>query len=51
MFGKERFSNVIRQNAAASAKEILTAVIDALSRFQQDLDPEDDVTLVVIKVE
>jgi serine phosphatase RsbU (regulator of sigma subunit) len=49
-FGKAPIKELIRQNAAASASEILNAVLTALNRFRQGLEPEDDVTLVVIKV-
>jgi sigma-B regulation protein RsbU (phosphoserine phosphatase) len=51
MFGKNRLYGVIRQNASASAKEILNASIDAVDRFQKDIQPEDDLTLAVIKIE
>lgn len=50
MFGKESFFEVIRQNAAKSAAEIVAAIIDVLNRFRQAVIPEDDVTLVVIKI-
>jgi sigma-B regulation protein RsbU (phosphoserine phosphatase) len=51
LFGKETFQNIIRDNADKSAKRILWAVIDALDTFRYPLEQEDDVTLVVIKVE
>ena len=50
MFGKDSIYRVVRQNAAASAGEILTAVFDALSRFCGLQRPEDDMTMVVIKM-
>ena len=50
MFGKEALLHLIRKNAARSAEEILGAIIDSLKRFQQDIEPEDDVTLVVVKI-
>lgn len=50
MFGKETVRNIIRQNAEVSAAKILEAVLSSLKSFQGDADPEDDVTLVVIKV-
>jgi serine phosphatase RsbU (regulator of sigma subunit) len=49
-FGKEPIKEIIRQNAAASANEILNAILTALNRFCQGLELEDDVTLVVVKV-
>jgi sigma-B regulation protein RsbU (phosphoserine phosphatase) len=50
LFGKEPIKEIIRQNAAASADEILNAILTALNRFRQGLEPEDDVTLVVVKI-
>jgi sigma-B regulation protein RsbU (phosphoserine phosphatase) len=50
MFGKERFRHVISAHARETAIEILLAVIDELNRFSHPLGKEDDVTLVVIKV-
>ena len=43
-------STLNRQNANASAEEIQEAILSSLRSFQGDVDPEDDVTLVVIKV-
>jgi sigma-B regulation protein RsbU (phosphoserine phosphatase) len=51
MFGKERFKDVIRTHAEAPAKEILKAVIDALDDFRRPLEKNDDVTLVVVKID
>ncbi|UCE52799.1 MAG: SpoIIE family protein phosphatase [Desulfobacterales bacterium] len=50
MFGKESFYEIIRRNEALSANQILEAVIDELELFQTGVEPEDDVTLVVIKI-
>ena len=50
LFGKALIKELIRQNAAASANQILNAILTALNRFRQGLEPEDDVTMVVIKV-
>jgi sigma-B regulation protein RsbU (phosphoserine phosphatase) len=50
MFGKERFRNIIRENAYADADGILNAVYDGLSRFSMGVKSEDDITLVVIKI-
>jgi serine phosphatase RsbU (regulator of sigma subunit) len=49
-FGKEPLKDIIRQKAAASADEILNEILAALRRFRQGKEPEDDVTLVVIKI-
>ena len=49
-FGKEPIKEIIRQNAASSANEILNGILTALNRFRYGLEPEDDVTLVIIKI-
>jgi hypothetical protein len=49
-FGKEPAKDIIRRNAAASADEIMNEILTALARFRQGLEPEDDVTLVVVKI-
>jgi sigma-B regulation protein RsbU (phosphoserine phosphatase) len=51
MFGKSRFKDLIRAHARRSATDILQAVISGLEDFSRPLEKEDDVTLVVIKVE
>ena len=49
-FGKDPIKEIIRHNAAASADQIMQAILNALEDFRRGLEPEDDVTLVVIKV-
>jgi sigma-B regulation protein RsbU (phosphoserine phosphatase) len=49
-FGKERFRDVIRRQAAGRAQGILAAVFDELGRFCRGMPSHDDVTLVVIKI-
>jgi sigma-B regulation protein RsbU (phosphoserine phosphatase) len=49
-FGKEAFYKVIRQNAAASAPDLLAAVFNAVDLFQYGNRVEDDMTLVIVKV-
>ena len=51
MFGKETLMEIIRHNHTASSRQIVGAVTDALERFRDDETPEDDITLVVIKVD
>jgi sigma-B regulation protein RsbU (phosphoserine phosphatase) len=51
MFGKQALMEVIRNNHTASARNIVDTVTDALERFQGDEAPEDDITMVVIKVD
>ena len=50
MFGKDSLYDIIRQNASASAAEILEAVLRALDIFQYGIKSEDDMTLVIVKV-
>ena len=50
MFGKESLRAVIRRHAAATATEILRAVMAALNQFVETTAAEDDLTLVVIKI-
>ncbi len=51
MFGKEKLKKIIRTNYAASAKKIIGIISDTLKDFRGSKQPEDDVTMVVIKVE
>ena len=50
MFGKEPIQQIIRQFPHATAREILTACFNRFDDFLGDQAPEDDVTLVVIKI-
>jgi sigma-B regulation protein RsbU (phosphoserine phosphatase) len=51
MFGKERFRDIIRGNAKENATNILSAVYDELDSFSRGHTSEDDITLVVAKVD
>jgi sigma-B regulation protein RsbU (phosphoserine phosphatase) len=51
MFGKARFRKIIRKNAHAAAGDILNAVYSELSLFTRGQRSEDDITLVVIKID
>ncbi|MBW2486973.1 MAG: SpoIIE family protein phosphatase [Deltaproteobacteria bacterium] len=51
MFGKEALMEIIRHNHKASARRIVNTVTEALEVFRGDEVPEDDITLVVIKVD
>jgi sigma-B regulation protein RsbU (phosphoserine phosphatase) len=51
MFGKTRFRNIIRKNAHAAAGDILNAVYSELSLYTRGQRSEDDITLVVIKID
>ncbi len=50
MFGKEPIHQIIRRNPQAIAREILTSSFNAFNVFLGDRIPEDDVTLVIIKI-
>jgi sigma-B regulation protein RsbU (phosphoserine phosphatase) len=51
LFGKTRFRDILRREAGASAQDMVTAVFDEISRFCRGLPYQDDVTLVVIKIQ
>jgi sigma-B regulation protein RsbU (phosphoserine phosphatase) len=51
LFGKERFRDILRREAAASAQAMVTAVFEEIDRFCRGMPYQDDVTLVVIKVQ
>ena len=51
MFGKDRFREIIRQKADENAGEILNAVFHDLEQFTKGQKPEDDITLVIIKLD
>jgi sigma-B regulation protein RsbU (phosphoserine phosphatase) len=51
LFGKRRLRDIIRANADGSAKSIALTIVDAVEAFRGTSDQEDDLTLVVIKVE
>jgi len=51
MFGKGALMEIIRNNYTASARQIVDTVTEALEQFRGDDSPEDDITLVVIKVD
>ena len=50
MFGKETLYRIVRQYSDTDAKGLLTACLYALDKFRDGVKPEDDVTLVVVKV-
>ena len=50
MFGLSSIVHILRRDKTAGADQIVNAVFDDLHRFQQQAEPEDDITLVVIKV-
>ena len=50
MFGKDPICQIIRSNPEATARQMLTSCSKAFKAFVGDRAPEDDVTLVVIKI-
>jgi phosphoserine phosphatase RsbU/P len=51
IFGKDRFYQVLRSNAGSSAATIIATMIDQVKEFQRGFKTEDDITMVVIKIE
>jgi PAS domain S-box-containing protein len=51
MFGRERFKSLLQRYAKGTASEILTAVFDHLAAFSRGRRPEDDITLVIVKIQ
>jgi len=49
-FGKNRLMDLVKARAAQSAAEMARSIITALEDFRQHRRPEDDATLVVIKI-
>jgi len=50
MFGRQAIYRIIRQNSHAAAAKIQEAILADLNRFQQGVEPADDITLVIIKI-
>ena len=50
MFGKTAVYDVIRETSEKSAGHIINAIIDRLDGFQGEKNPEDDVTIVIVKI-
>ena len=50
MFGKEKFKDVIRENAGRPARDIIQAVIKQVDSFRAPLEKSDDITLVITKI-
>jgi sigma-B regulation protein RsbU (phosphoserine phosphatase) len=50
LFGRRRLRDVIAKHHRASAKTIQQKVIERIAEFRGDRQPDDDITLVVIKM-
>jgi sigma-B regulation protein RsbU (phosphoserine phosphatase) len=51
MFGKKRLRALIRRFAHLSSKKMISSIIDELQAFRKSVKQDDDITLVVIKVD
>ncbi len=51
MLGKQPIYDAIRKNCSLSANDILESILATLEKFQSGAKREDDVTLVIIKVD
>jgi len=51
LFGKDRLKEVIRRHAGQSARDILLAVHGAAEEFRGELKQEDDLTIVIVKLQ
>jgi phosphoserine phosphatase RsbU/P len=49
LFGRERFKEIIRQNASQNAEEVLKAIVESVEKFRGEASQHDDITLVVLK--
>jgi sigma-B regulation protein RsbU (phosphoserine phosphatase) len=50
MFGRKAVYDIIRNNSAASAGEIIEAIFSRINKFLGTSKPEDDLTLVILKI-
>ena len=50
MFGRQAIYNIIRRNSQAEAAKIQNVILTDLDRYQQGVEPSDDITLVIIKI-
>ncbi|MGD9413049.1 MAG: SpoIIE family protein phosphatase [Desulfobacterales bacterium] len=50
MFGRMAVYDIIRKNSAASADEIMETIFSQIKKFIETSKPEDDLTLVIVKV-
>jgi sigma-B regulation protein RsbU (phosphoserine phosphatase) len=51
IFGKDRFYQILRSNAGSSAASIVDTVINRVRKFQDGFKTEDDITIVIVKIE
>ena len=51
MFGRQRLHAIVRDHRDASAEKIQQSIVDHLSEFRGSASQEDDITLVVVKLQ
>jgi sigma-B regulation protein RsbU (phosphoserine phosphatase) len=51
MFGRERLMETVRKTAGQDAQTILETVFQAHADFSEGLKTDDDLTLVVVKIQ
>jgi len=50
MFGLERLGNAVAVNRAAEPEAVVARVIEELEKFAEGTPPDDDITVVVMKL-
>jgi sigma-B regulation protein RsbU (phosphoserine phosphatase) len=51
MYGKDRLKAIVKKNASSGSQTILSTIFQDLNQFRGEVKQEDDVTLVVIKLD
>ncbi len=51
MFGRMAIKNIIREYSAAGADDIMDAIFSQINKYRNSAHPEDDETLVVVRLE
>jgi sigma-B regulation protein RsbU (phosphoserine phosphatase) len=51
MFGRQRLHSILRNRAADSAETIQHSIVDSINEFRAGAPQEDDITLVVVKLQ
>ena len=49
-FGEGRLIEVLKENYGRTPKEVKFAILDAMQEFADDMELQDDVTLVIVYV-
>jgi serine phosphatase RsbU (regulator of sigma subunit) len=51
MFGKNRFKQIIKEHSQSEARQMVSQIIQALEDFRESAPREDDITLVIVKIQ